>query len=102
MTDNQDWQGKNVTVVGLGIEGEDLARYFATAGAHVTVSATASEAVARPRIETLNGLDIDFKLGGNDVSHIEGADLVAVSQGVPQGIPMLVAAREKGIPVESM
>lgn len=102
MTDKQEWLGKNITVVGLGIEGEDLARYFASAGAHVTVSATATAEAARPRIEALAGLDIQFRLGGNDVSHIEGADLVAVSQGVPQGIPMLRAARERGIPIESM
>ncbi|MGE0057642.1 MAG: UDP-N-acetylmuramoyl-L-alanine--D-glutamate ligase [Dehalococcoidia bacterium] len=102
MTDKQEWQGKHVTVVGLGIEGEDLARYFATAGANVTVSAAASEAVVRPRIDALAGLDIDFRLGGNDVSHIDGADLIAVSQGVPQGIPMLTAARDRGIPIESM
>ena len=72
MTNKQEWQGKNVTVVGLGIEGEDLARYFATAGARVTVSATASEEVARPRIEALSGLDIDFRLGGNDPEPCRG------------------------------
>jgi UDP-N-acetylmuramoylalanine--D-glutamate ligase len=102
MINKQEWKGRNVTVVGLGIEGEDLARYFASAGARVTVSASQPSSALRKRIESLSGLDIDLRLGGNEPSHIEGADLVAVSQGVPQGIPMLRAARDRGIPIESM
>src|SRR5688572_2792175 len=101
MINKQEWKGRNVTVVGLGIEGEDLARYFASAGARVTVSASQPSSALRKRIESLSGLDIDLRLGGNEPSHIEGADLVAVSQGVPQGIPMLRAARDRGIPIES-
>ncbi|HWC30095.1 MAG TPA: 3-hydroxyacyl-CoA dehydrogenase NAD-binding domain-containing protein, partial [Dehalococcoidia bacterium] len=38
MTLKQNWVGKKITVVGLGIEGEDMARYFAGHGASVTVS----------------------------------------------------------------
>ncbi len=45
-----DWRGKRVTVLGLGIEGEDMARYFVRHGARVTVSAV--DAVAR-RVEAL-------------------------------------------------
>src|SRR3972149_4092407 len=37
MTEEQDWRGKRGSVIGLGIEGEDLARYFALRGARVTV-----------------------------------------------------------------
>jgi UDP-N-acetylmuramoylalanine--D-glutamate ligase len=102
MTDNQEWQGKRVTIIGLGIEGVDLARYFATRGARVTVSDARTAQALGPRLDALAGLDIAYRLGSNDASHVEGADLVAASQGVPQNVPALVAARDAGIPVESM
>jgi UDP-N-acetylmuramoylalanine--D-glutamate ligase len=96
------YAGKSVTVVGLGIEGEDLARYFAGHGAAVTVSDMKSpEALAR-RIAALDGLGIRFALGRNDPEDVAGADLVCVSQGVPQINPAVVAARERGSRVESM
>lgn len=99
MTDNQEWQGKRITVVGLGIEGEDLVRYFATHGARVTVSAVRA---AQERIDALAEFDVTYLLGSNDASHADGADLVAVTQGAPQSLPPIIAARERGIPVESM
>jgi UDP-N-acetylmuramoylalanine--D-glutamate ligase len=105
MTNKQEftgWQGKKVTVVGLGIEGEDLARYFAERGASVTVSdMKGPEALAR-RIAQLEGLNVRFALGGNDPSDVADADLVCISQGVPLSNPAVTAARERGIPVESM
>jgi UDP-N-acetylmuramoylalanine--D-glutamate ligase len=94
-----NWRGKRVTVIGLGIEGEDMARYFVRHGARVTVSAV--DAVAR-RVEALSALGVRILLGSNEPSDVEGADLVCVSQGVPLGNPAVVAARSFRIPVESM
>jgi UDP-N-acetylmuramoylalanine--D-glutamate ligase len=97
-----DYTGRHVTVIGLGIEGMDLARYFAGHGASVTVSDMRDAAALASRIERLEGLGIRFALGGNDASHVEGADLVCVSQGVQQTNPAVVAAHKRGVPVESM
>jgi len=79
----QDWHGKNVTVIGLGIEGEDLARYFAGQGARVTVSDAKSREALASRLAALRGLDIRFAFGGNSAADVADADLVCVSQGVP-------------------
>ena len=105
MTDGyaaRDWQGKRVTVIGLGIEGEDLARYFAGQGATVTVSdAKGAEALAK-RVAALEGLGVRLALGGNDPADVVGADLVCVSQGVPLSNAAVVAARERGVRLASM
>lgn len=97
-----DYKNRNVTVIGLGIEGTDLARYFARHGAHVTVSDARGPEQLAARIAALDGLGITFALGGNKPEHVEGADLVCVSQGVPQSNLAVVAARERRIRVESM
>ncbi|HEX5368798.1 MAG TPA: UDP-N-acetylmuramoyl-L-alanine--D-glutamate ligase [Dehalococcoidia bacterium] len=94
-----DWRGRRVTVIGLGIEGEDMARYFVRHGARVTVSAV--DAIAR-RVEALSAIGVRILLGSNEPSDVEGADLVCVSQGVPLSNPAVVAARSYRIAVESM
>jgi UDP-N-acetylmuramoylalanine--D-glutamate ligase len=95
----QSWRGARIVIIGLGIEGEDMARYFAGHGARVTVSAI--DAQAR-RVQALSALGVRISLGANDPRDVEGADLVCVSQGVPLNNPAVERARISGIPVESM
>jgi UDP-N-acetylmuramoylalanine--D-glutamate ligase len=96
------WTGKNVTVIGFAIEGEDMARYFQESGANVLVSTTRiPSAMQEKRIE-LESRGVRFHVGLNDPADVAGADLVCVTQGVPQNNPAVAAAREQGIPVRSM
>jgi UDP-N-acetylmuramoylalanine--D-glutamate ligase len=97
-----EWQGKRVTVIGLGIEGEDLATYFATHGATVTASDRKDRTALAGRADTLERFGVHLHLGSNDPADVAGADLVCVSQGVPLSNPAVVAAKERGIPVKSM
>src|SRR5688572_26893702 len=97
-----DWRGKNITVIGLGIEGEDLATYFASQGAIVTASDRKERAALEVRAATLERLGVRLHLGDNDPSDIADAELVCVSQGVPLTNPAVVAAKERGVRVESM
>ena len=99
MAQMQDWRGKKVTVIGLGIEGEDMARYFAAHGARVRVSTVGA---LQGRVDSLRQLGVEVNLGGNEPSHVAGADLVCVSQGVLLSNTAVVAAREQGVPVRSM
>jgi UDP-N-acetylmuramoylalanine--D-glutamate ligase len=103
MTGNREsLVNKRVTVLGLGIEGVDLVRYLAAQGASVTVSDAKSPEQLSRRIQELDGLPIQFSLGGHDPSDITTADMVFVSQGVPQSLAPLTEARERGVPVGSM
>ncbi len=95
--------GKRVTVIGLGIEGVDVARYAATHGAIVTVCDSKSPAALTERMKQLEGLSIEYALSRPQrVDDIATSDLVFVSQSVPQSIPVIAAARERGVPVSSM
>jgi UDP-N-acetylmuramoylalanine--D-glutamate ligase len=103
MTMNMDdWRGKKVTVIGLGIEGEDLARFFAARGARVTASDAKPREALGARAGDLERLGVRLSLGGNDPADVAGADLICVSQGVPLSNPAVRAARESGTAVESM
>ncbi len=102
MTNKQDWRGKKVTVLGLGIEGEDLARYFLGQGAAVTVSDIKDRAALGRRGDAIEALGARLSLGRNEPADTVGADLVCVSQGVPLTIPALTAARDHAVPVKSM
>ncbi len=102
MTHKQDFEGKRVTVVGLGIEGVDLARYLVGNGALVTISDSRPAERLSARLRDLDGLSVDLSLGKNDPAVTVAADRVFVSQGVALDIPALTAAREHGVPLDSM
>jgi UDP-N-acetylmuramoylalanine--D-glutamate ligase len=100
---SNDWQGKRVTVVGgLGIEGQDLTRYFARHGARVTVSDMRTAGQAPAAVAALRPLGVDLHLGPHDPADGINADLVAVTQGAPLSNPIVVAAREHAVEVASM
>jgi len=104
MTGKRDFLvGKRVTVIGLGIEGVDVARYAATHGATSVrvIDAKLPEALTE-RMEQLRGLPIDYELGPSGDADPAGSDVVFASQGVPMSHPTLALARERGIRLSSM
>lgn len=95
--------GKRVTVIGLGIEGVDAARYAAQNGASVTVTDSKPRESLVSRLAELDSLPITYHLGqplADDDVH--DADLVFVSQSVPLTLPPLAAARDRGQDLTSM
>ena len=91
-----------MTVVGLGIEGIDLVRFLAPRGARVTVSDARPAEQLRDALDTISDLDVTLSLGANREEDMVGADTVFASQGVPQDLPALRAARRAGVPISSM
>ena len=85
-------------VVGLGKTGASCLRYLAKRG--VPVRATDSRSTP-PGLEELGVLarTLDLRLGGFDLSLLEGASQVLMSPGVPLEEPIARAARERGIEV---
>lgn len=103
MTGERDFLvGQRVTVIGLGIEGVDVARYAATHGAQVTVADANSPEALAARMSELEGLSINYALGTQQAEAIAESDIVFVSQSVPLDLPALVEARRRGIPIDSM
>ncbi len=91
-----DVSGKRVTVAGAARSGLAAAELLARRGAQVTLSDVRTDA---PPTETLNALGVRLELGGHQTRTFTGADLVVLSPGVPPEQPVIMAARERGVPV---
>ena len=95
-----DLAGKKVVIMGFGVEGMATADFLLAKGASVEIrdieEASAFEKDVIAGYET-KGVLFRFGPGG----YIDSADLVVRSPGVPPGIPPLVAAKARGIPVSS-
>ncbi|MBU0491386.1 MAG: UDP-N-acetylmuramoyl-L-alanine--D-glutamate ligase [Chloroflexi bacterium] len=89
-------------MVGLAREGTALARFLAQAGARVTVTdQLPAERLAEP-LAALADLPLAYALGGHPVAGLlQDTEAVFASPGVPQTTPVLVAARERGLPVST-
>ncbi|MGD8586249.1 MAG: UDP-N-acetylmuramoyl-L-alanine--D-glutamate ligase, partial [Chloroflexota bacterium] len=95
----EELYGKRVVVLGLARQGKALARFAARAGADVVVSDKREAEVLRSELEELADVPYEAVLGEHPLSLLAGADLLAISGGVPDDLPLVVAAREQGIPI---
>ncbi|MFH8292083.1 UDP-N-acetylmuramoyl-L-alanine--D-glutamate ligase [Streptomyces sp. NPDC018059] len=93
-----DWQGKNITVAGLGVSGISAARALAGLGASVTVVDGGSAAAHEERAAPLRGEGICVRLGDAETLP-EGTDLVVTSPGWKPSSPLFAAAAEAGVDV---
>jgi UDP-N-acetylmuramoylalanine--D-glutamate ligase len=96
------YAGKNVLVVGLGLQGGGvgIAKFFAELGAKVTITDKKDESKLLKSINKLKGLDIQFHLGGHNVDDFINADVIFKGPSVPWTTYAVVQAQNKGIPIE--
>jgi len=89
--------GKCVVVLGFARQGKALARWLPTVGARVVVSdgKTAEEL----HINLSDYPSVEFVLGGHPESLLEGADLLCLSGGVPNNLPIVQLARRYSVPL---
>ncbi|WP_405708394.1 UDP-N-acetylmuramoyl-L-alanine--D-glutamate ligase [Streptomyces xanthophaeus] len=92
------WQGKNITVAGLGVSGVSAARALAGLGASVTVVDGGDGEGLRARADELAGLGISVRLGDAQTLP-EGTDLVVTSPGWKPDSPLFAAAAAAGVEV---
>jgi UDP-N-acetylmuramoylalanine--D-glutamate ligase len=102
MAGQHDFKGKQVTVVGLGIEGVDLVRFLHAQDARITVSDAKPAEKLRPRLEQIADVPARLSLGTNDPHDLLTADAIFLSQSVPLDLAGLAEARQRGIPISSM
>ena len=99
-----DWSGNKVVVMGLGRFGGGIAvaKWLSRAGARVVVTDSASAEKLGESLAQLDGLPIEYRLGGHDEADLEGCDLLVVSPAVPREKSAFVkAALAKGVPISS-
>src|SRR5579862_1648443 len=96
MTD--DWQAKDVLVLGLGDTGLSSVRWLARHGARLRAADTRA---APPALRTVRDEhpEVRVSLGAFDPSLLEGVDAVVASPGLALREPLLVAALQRGIEV---
>ncbi|MFF7444965.1 MULTISPECIES: UDP-N-acetylmuramoyl-L-alanine--D-glutamate ligase [unclassified Streptomyces] len=97
-SESADWQGKHVTVAGLGVSGLPAAKALHARGAVVTVVNDGDDARAREQAAELQALGITVRLG-DGATLPEGAELVVTAPGWQPDKPLFTAAREAGVDI---
>lgn len=93
-----DWQGKRVTVAGLGVSGIPAAKVLRGLGATVTVVNDGDDERARAQAADLEALGITVRLG-DGATLPEGTELVVTTPGWKPDKPLFAAAREAGLEI---
>ena len=85
-----------MTVAGAARSGRAAATLLAGRGAHVTLSDTRADL---PEADGLRAAGVALELGGHQAATFASADLVVLSPGVPLELPVVQAARDRGVEV---
>jgi len=93
--------GKRVTVAGLGRFGGGIAvcRWLCQQQARVLVSDCESAQTLADSVKQLEGLPIEFHLGGHRPEDFTDAELVVASPAIPLNNEFLDASRGRGVPI---
>ncbi len=94
-------QGRAVVILGLARQGKALARYWVQRGARVIVSDKRPAEALQAELNELAGLPIRYVLGGHPLELLDDCDLLCLSGGIPLDVPIVEAARQRGIPLSS-
>ncbi len=93
-----NWDGKHITVAGLGVSGVPAARALAGLGARVTAVNGSDGDRERAQAAELEALGVTVRLGDGDTLP-EGTELVVTTPGWKPGSPLFRAAEAAGVPV---
>ena len=96
------FQGKKITVMGLGLLGRGLGDtlFLIRCGAHVTVTDLKSAEQLAPSLKQLEGLPVRLRLGEHHPEDFVNADIILRNADVPRSSRFLRLAAEHGVPVE--
>lgn len=98
MTERLDWNGKKVTVAGLGVSGIPAARVLHGLGALVTVVNDGDDERSRAQAAELEAEGITVRLGDGDTLPA-GTELIVTAPGWRPDKPLFAAAAEAGVEV---
>ena len=100
-TEEFNFQKRNVVILGMGRQGLALARFFAAAGANVTISDVAPAQKLAEELEQLGDLPVTLALGGHPPDLLDNCDLLCLSGGVRLQAPLVQDAVRRGIPLSN-
>jgi UDP-N-acetylmuramoylalanine--D-glutamate ligase len=90
-----DWQGKRVAVIGLGISNTALIKFLAEAGAEISARDQKTRAELGEGLQALESLGVELILGPAYLDGLDQYDAVFVSPGVPKNLPQLHKAAQR-------
>lgn len=93
------FSGKRVTVFGANRSGIAIAQLMHDCGANIALTDTRDREVLSAAIDQLDGIPVEYHLGGHEEPCIANAELIVVSPGVPLDIPILIEAKKRSIPI---
>jgi UDP-N-acetylmuramoylalanine--D-glutamate ligase len=96
-----DLEGKKVLVIGLARTGVATVRFLVERGARVKVSEMKPSRELAGALQELEGLPLEWEMGGHTLPFFGDAELIVVSPGVSMGLQPLKQARGKELPVIS-
>jgi len=96
------FNNKNVLVLGAGVSGISVAHILQQSGAQVTLSdAKGLQLLKKQDFSLIKDSGVVLALGRQDEQLLETVDYVVISPGISIDIPLIKAARRKGITVMS-
>ncbi len=95
------WNGKRVLILGAARQGLALARFLSTHGARVTLNDQRTPEQMQKALESMADYPVTWELGGHPLSLLDETDLVCLSGGVPLDLPIVAAARQRGLPLSN-
>ena len=93
----QNWQNRNVLIIGAARQGLASARYLTQCGANVIINDQRSEQKLQNEIINLQGLNVKWITGSHPINILENIDTVCISGGVPLQLPLIVEAKKRNI-----
>ncbi|NPA06944.1 MAG: UDP-N-acetylmuramoyl-L-alanine--D-glutamate ligase [Chloroflexi bacterium] len=92
---------RRALVVGLARQGRALARFFRSRGARLVLNDRRPIAQLGEAYATLHGSDVTWVTGGHPAYLADWPEVIGISGGVPLHLPLLRAARARGVPITS-
>jgi UDP-N-acetylmuramoylalanine--D-glutamate ligase len=91
-----DYRDRNAVVLGAGLTGRSMARWLIRHGANLRIADT-RERLPQPERIAAELPDVPVETGAITASTLAGADLIAISPGVPKDLPPIREAVERGV-----
>ena len=99
MADRTYWRNRRVLVLGMARSGVAVAKLLCKFGAVPLLNDRKTEEQLGEEIQTLRELPCEWHLAEDPLTLLDRCDTLLISPGVPIDSPIVLAAKEKGIPV---
>ncbi|MDK2981819.1 MAG: UDP-N-acetylmuramoylalanine--D-glutamate ligase [Chloroflexota bacterium] len=96
-----NWQGKQVLVIGAARQGLAASRFLAAHGAKVLLNDNRPQEKFAAQLPELERLGIRVHFGSHPLELLEGIQLVCISGGVPLELPLIQEALRRRIPLSN-